>query len=156
MYIRVLHTLKNIYVHVNLNPPPPPPPPPPQPPPDHSDVSQILRSRLEVLKDVRAEWSVSEPKVCYIRIYMYIFMYVYIIVLSTLCVCVCVCCAIGVYMYTTMSCTSMCLLSFQSALEAAINSGNTSALVDLLNVLHLKRYTTSTLLTLCACAGGLQ
>ena len=30
---------------------------------DHSDVYDILRSRHEVLKEIRAEWSVSEPKV---------------------------------------------------------------------------------------------
>ena len=80
---------------------------------------------------------------------MYVCVCVYVCVCTCVCMCmcvtVCVCdCAFGVYMYTTMSCTSMCLLSFQSALEAAINSGNTSALVDLLNVFHLKRYTTST------------
>lgn len=34
------------------------------------------------------------------------------------------------------------LLLLQSALEVAVNSGNSSALVDLLNVLHLKRYST--------------
>lgn len=36
----------------------------------------------------------------------------------------------------------MHLLLLQSALEVAVNSGNSSALVDLLNVLHLKRYST--------------
>lgn len=30
---------------------------------DHSDVCQILNSRLGVLRGIRAEWSVSEPKV---------------------------------------------------------------------------------------------
>ena len=30
---------------------------------DHTDVCQILKSRMTVLKQARAEWSVSEPKV---------------------------------------------------------------------------------------------
>ena len=47
---------------------------------DHSDVYDILRSRHEVLKEVRAEWSVSEPKVTYMYMYtvgcyMYIHLY---------------------------------------------------------------------------------
>ena len=30
---------------------------------DHTDVCQILQSRMAVLKQARAQWSVSEPKV---------------------------------------------------------------------------------------------
>ncbi len=30
---------------------------------DHVDVCQILKSRLRSLKEIRAEWSVSDPKV---------------------------------------------------------------------------------------------
>lgn len=33
-------------------------------PSDHSDVCSILESRLQVLRDVRSQWSLSNPKVC--------------------------------------------------------------------------------------------
>ena len=39
---------------------------------DHSDVYDILRSRHEVLKEVRAEWSISEPKVTYMYIHVHV------------------------------------------------------------------------------------
>ena len=60
---------------------------------DHRDVCQILKSRREILKDARAEWSVSEPKVicvCVGVLYMYMYMYV----LIGMHVCIYCCCSL--------------------------------------------------------------